>query len=99
MLASSVGGLSQKANSQKAIIPSLRALWKIDLCHGRINHGLATLYVGKMITKNILLSAYAVQSFCRSAVVGYFRAFPYCVALFPWMMQNYNYPEKHMPNY
>jgi len=49
---------------------------------------------GKTITNNILpssLSAYAVNmyrdlhSFCRSAVVGYFRAFPYRVALFPWI--------------
>ena len=48
--------------------------------------------IGKTITNISLpssLSAYAVrierQSFCRSAVVGCFRAFPYRVALFPWI--------------
>ena len=94
--------------------------------------------IGKTITNNILpssLSAYAVQSFCRLAVVSYFRVFPYRVALFLWIhiglyihvvgkirfnsmnhvgarfkrllqpnqpsmemtIQNYNYPEKHVP--
>jgi len=44
--------------------------------------------IGKTITNNILpssLSAYAVRILCRLAVVGYFRAFPYRVALFPWI--------------
>jgi len=45
--------------------------------------------IGKTITNNISpsgLSMYQeIQSFCRLAVVGYFRAFPYHVALFPWI--------------
>ena len=51
--------------------------------------------IGKTITNNILpssLSEYAVymyreiHSFCRSAVVGYFRTFPYRVALLLWIL-------------
>ena len=42
--------------------------------------------IGNTITNNILHSTYLeIQSFCRSAVVGYFRTFPYRVALFLWI--------------
>ena len=44
--------------------------------------------IGKTITNNILPSIIPKrekQSFCRTAVVGYLRAFPYLVALFPWI--------------
>ena len=49
--------------------------------------------IGKTITNNILpssLSAYLVRigrysQFCRSAVIGYIRAFPYRVVLFTWI--------------
>ena len=42
--------------------------------------------IGKTITNTILpISLRALQSFCRAAVVGHFRVFPYRVALFPWI--------------
>jgi len=49
--------------------------------------------IGKTITNDILPSSLIARtqyesgdkSFCRSAVVGYFRPFPYRVALFPWI--------------
>jgi len=49
--------------------------------------------IGKTITNKILPSSFSrvrstyreIQSFWRSAVVGYFRAFPYIVALLPWI--------------
>ena len=44
--------------------------------------------IGKTITNNILHSSLSV-SFCRSAVVGYFRASPYRVALFPFLIGLY----------
>ena len=48
---------------------------------------------GKVMTNTFLPSSlsrvrrtyWEIQSFCRSAVVGYFRAFPYIVALLPWI--------------